>query len=165
MGGKSLIWSAHAFRFSAHDFANARKMGAPIDWPISYEDVKPYYERVENLIGMAGSHNHPNVPGEAYMKDIGLRCCDAELKKGLAKLRRGDTLFPIPKAIVTEQGRERPQCVWCGGDAAHCYIEKLGSPDDVYLRSCRLIRGQLHFDGPYFLEGSAPRRRFNCPHS
>ena len=146
VGGKSLMWSAHAFRFSAYDFANARKMGAPLDWPISYEDVKPYYERVENLIGMAGSHNHPNVPGGAYMKDIGLRCCDTELKKGLAKLRRGDTLFPIPKAIVTEQGRERPQCVWCGGCNYGCSINakytsaNTAIPKALASGNCELIR-------------------------
>jgi choline dehydrogenase-like flavoprotein len=123
VGGKSLMWSAHAFRFSAPDFLSARTMGSDIDWPIRYEDVKPYYEKVEALIGMAGSHDHPNVPGGRYMKDIGLRCCDGELKKGLDRRKLGEVLFPIPKAITTEKGRERAPCVWCGGCNYGCAVE------------------------------------------
>ncbi len=125
VGGKSLLWSAHVFRFSPYDFASARKMGADIDWPIRYDDLAPHYDRVERLMGVAASRqNHPNVPDYADpMKPIGLRCCDRELQRGLRKLNRGYSLLPLPKAINTRRRDGRPACHWCGHCNFGCEIE------------------------------------------
>lgn len=116
VGGKTIFWSAHVFRFSEYDFASARKMGADIDWPVTYREIAHYYERIERLIGVAASRqNHPNVPDSvSTMKPVGMRCCDREFQRGLQKLNRGYRIFPIPKAINTATRDGRPACHWCG---------------------------------------------------
>lgn len=125
VGGKSLLWSAHVFRFSPYDFASAQKMGADIDWPIRYDELAPYYARVERLIGVASSRrDYPNVPdNDSPMKPIGLRCCDRELQRGLRKLNRGYQVFPLPKAINTAERDGRPACHWCGHCNYGCEID------------------------------------------
>ncbi len=59
VGGGMRVFGAQAWRFSSEDFRMASTYGVPAgsalaDWPISYEDVAPYYSRVERLLGCAG---------------------------------------------------------------------------------------------------------------
>ncbi|MBI3679207.1 MAG: GMC family oxidoreductase [Acidobacteria bacterium] len=146
VGGKTLLWSAHVFRFSEHDFQSARKLGASIDWPVRYQELAPCYARVERLIGIAASpQSHPNVPDSVItMKSIGLRCADHELMRGLAKLKRGYSLFPIPKAINT-QGRDgRPACHWCGHCNYGCEVDsKYTSANTAVPKAVKTGRCQL----------------------
>ena len=54
VGGRSLLWARHCFRWSDLDFeANARE-GVGVDWPIRYKDIEPWYDHVESFIGVSG---------------------------------------------------------------------------------------------------------------
>lgn len=151
VGGKTLLWSAHVFRFSPYDFASARKMGADIDWPVRYEELAPYYARIERLIGVASSRrNHPNVPdNDSPMQPIPLRCADRELEGGLKKLNRGYQIFPIPKAINTVNRDGRPACHWCGHCNYGCEVESKATsantaiPKALQTGRCTLLRHAL----------------------
>ena len=63
VGGRSLLWARHCFRWSDLDFeANARKASA-IDWPIRYADIAPWYDHVEAFIGVSGENaGLPQLP-------------------------------------------------------------------------------------------------------
>src|SRR5579863_9633970 len=64
LGGRTNHWSRHALRNGPYDFKPRSRDGLGFDWPISYEDVAPYYDKVELLIGVYGSseglENTPN---------------------------------------------------------------------------------------------------------
>ncbi|MBT8301124.1 MAG: GMC family oxidoreductase, partial [Maribacter sp.] len=54
VGGRSLQWGRHSYRFSEIDFtANARE-GIAVDWPVRYKDIAPWYDKVESYIGVTG---------------------------------------------------------------------------------------------------------------
>ena len=64
LGGRTNHWGRHVPRFGPYDFKAKSRDGLGTDWPISYEDVAPYYDRTEKLIGVAGANagleNHPD---------------------------------------------------------------------------------------------------------
>src|SRR5215510_12869812 len=103
VGGGTRVYGAQAWRFLPQDFRMARVYGIPsgsslADWPISYEDVEPYYERIEWEIGVAGDgaasarHWHRN---KSYpMPPLAVNKQGQALRAGAAKL--GWETLPIP---------------------------------------------------------------------
>ncbi|HWA00045.1 MAG TPA: GMC family oxidoreductase [Caulobacterales bacterium] len=94
LGGRTNHWARHVPRFGPYDFKPKTRDGLGVDWPISYEDIAPYYDRTEALIGVSGSNegleNHPDSsPGilqpppkprihelfvQASANDLGIPC-------------------------------------------------------------------------------------------
>ncbi|PIB91590.1 GMC family oxidoreductase [Caulobacter sp. FWC2] len=66
LGGRTNHWGRHVPRFGPYDFKGRSRDGHGVDWPIGYEDVAPFYDRVEKLVGVCGSQidleNHPASP-------------------------------------------------------------------------------------------------------
>jgi len=54
VGGRSLMWGRHCYRWSDIDFEANAKEGIAIDWPIRYKDIEPWYDRVETFVGVSG---------------------------------------------------------------------------------------------------------------
>ena len=54
LGGRTVHWNAVVLRFAAQDFREHSVNGLEEDWPISYDELAPYYERVEQMIGVCG---------------------------------------------------------------------------------------------------------------
>ena len=75
VGGRSLLWGRHSYRWSDFDFeANARD-GVAVDWPIRYEDIAPWYDHVESHAGIAGSiENMPQLPDGKFLPPFQLNC-------------------------------------------------------------------------------------------
>ena len=68
VGGSSVHWAGHALRFRPHEFKPRTTYGAIaganlIDWPISFEEMLPYYERAEDKMGVSGRGGRPALPG------------------------------------------------------------------------------------------------------
>ncbi|WP_210483915.1 GMC family oxidoreductase [Microvirga antarctica] len=62
VGGSSIFWSAHVPRFRPEDFRTASVDGVGADWPISYDDLAPYYELNERRVGTAFAVGDPSAP-------------------------------------------------------------------------------------------------------
>ncbi len=110
VGGKSLLWAGLSWRISPHDMRN---------WPIKYDELAPYYDRVERLIGVTGNlDHHPNVPDGAFLKPLPWSCAAHQIKKGCEKLDRNRyRMITARKAILTERNwSKRAVCHYCG----HC---------------------------------------------
>ena len=93
-GGRTNHWGRHVPRFGPYDFKPFSRDGLGVDWPVSYDDVAPFYDRVETLIGVCGGklglENHPDSPAfalqtppapripellvEAACNDLGIPC-------------------------------------------------------------------------------------------
>ncbi|WP_217705843.1 NAD(P)-binding protein [Peristeroidobacter soli] len=63
VGGRTNHWGRVTLRYGPYDFQTHRRTGLGVDWPIGYEDLAPYYDRVEKLIGVFGEReNIENSP-------------------------------------------------------------------------------------------------------
>src|SRR3546814_16606548 len=76
VGGKALIWGRWSFRWSPEDFEANKRENVGIDWPIRYDDVAPWYDYVENYIGVSGSReNLPQLPdSRSEERRVGKEC-------------------------------------------------------------------------------------------
>ena len=94
VGGKSLIWGRWSFRWSAEDFEANKRDGIDGDWPIRYDDIAPWYSRVENYIGVSGSReNLPQLPDSEFQPPIPMNIAEKWVKQRL------ETQFPDRKLI------------------------------------------------------------------
>jgi len=115
VGGRTLLWGRNCDRFGPLDFKpKSLQDGWGDDWPISYDDVAPYYDRVEPLIGVSGGTQEvPNTPiGKKLLPPFRPRCGELLIKKGAAKL--GIPVLPYPLAVLSQPYDDRAPCHYCG---------------------------------------------------
>jgi choline dehydrogenase-like flavoprotein len=94
VGGKSLIWGRWSFRWSADDFEANKREGIDGDWPIRYDDIAPWYSKVENYIGVSGSReNLPQLPDSEFQPPMPMNIAEKWVKQRL------ETRFPGRKLI------------------------------------------------------------------
>ena len=120
VGGGTRVYGAQAWRFLPQDFQMASLYGIPTgsslaDWPISYADLEPYYERAEWEIGAAGdgvtsARHWPRRTGYP-MPPLPVNKQGRALRAGASKL--GWETLPIPALINTAPYQERPACIQC----------------------------------------------------
>jgi choline dehydrogenase-like flavoprotein len=119
-GGKTNVWGRVSLRYSAMDFKGAERDGWEIPWPISYDEVAPYYDRVEQLIGVCGgTDDSDSLPGSQFMQPPPApRCGERLLQKAAAGLK-----IPVVagrRANMTKPTGGYPACHYCGGCGSGC---------------------------------------------
>ena len=115
VGGRTLVWGRESGRYGPLDFKpKSLQDGFGEDWPISYEDLAPYYDKVETLIGVAGGgedvYNSP--ANKNILPAFRPRCGEWLIKKGAAKLGIKTVAFPL--AVLSKPYDNRPACHYCG---------------------------------------------------
>ena len=115
VGGRTLVWGRESGRFGPLDFKpKSLQDGFGEDWPISYEDLAPYYDKVETLIGVAGGgedvYNSP--ANKKTLPAFRPRCGEWLVKKGAAKLGIRAVKFPL--AVLSKPYDGRLACHYCG---------------------------------------------------
>lgn len=111
VGGTTLHWAAYTPRFLADDFRLQSAYGVGADWPISYEELEPYYGEAEAELGVAGAPDNPfaaprSTPFPLPAFPIGYD--DGFLVE--AGTRLGIQFHTMPQARTSERYRERPAC-------------------------------------------------------
>ncbi|SHJ22798.1 GMC oxidoreductase [Pseudozobellia thermophila] len=103
VGGRSLIWGKQTYRWSDLDFEANAKEGIGVDWPIRYNDIKPWYEYVEKHVGISGEAlGLPHLPDSIFLKPMELNCVEEHFRKGISK-KYGDRVLTIGRvAHITE---------------------------------------------------------------
>ena len=116
VGGRSIVWGRQSYRYSNYDFKAASHDGYGEDWPTSYEDLEPYYDKVEDFIGVSGTvEGLPQLPDGKFLPGMALTCAERVFKKVVDRF--GDRRLIIGRtAILTKDHRGRLACHWCG----HC---------------------------------------------
>jgi len=75
LGGKTNFWGRGALRYGPLQFGAASRDGFDVDWPISYDDVKPYYDKVDVLLGCSGTNEGLiQVPDGVFQRPSKLNC-------------------------------------------------------------------------------------------
>jgi choline dehydrogenase-like flavoprotein len=102
LGGKTNIWGRLALRLSDYDFKAKNRDGFGENWPISYSDIQPYYDKVDQYLGITGvKENLPQLPDSIFQRPTKLNCAEVTLKDGLKKMGRTVTQY---RAGVTSDG-------------------------------------------------------------
>jgi choline dehydrogenase-like flavoprotein len=132
LGGRTNHWGRISLRFGPDDFRGKSRDGLGDDWPISYDDVAPYYDRVDDLIGVFGSReglrNHPDGNFQPPPKP---RCYELLVKKTSDKL--GITCIPSRLSIITQPINGRQACHYCGQCNRGCSVKANFSSPDVLI--------------------------------
>ncbi len=82
IGGKSLLWARQVQRWSKFDFNGPKQDNFAIPWPISYNDIAPWYDKVEEFIGVSGEYDKlETLPDGKFLKSIGLSVIDKHIQK------------------------------------------------------------------------------------
>lgn len=119
-GGKTNVWGRVSLRCSDLDFKSAERDGWEIPWPIGYKDIAPYYDKVEQLIGVCGGDDDSDsLPGSKYhLPAPRLRCGEWLLKNAAARV--GIPVVNIRRAVLTRDHRGFRKCHYCGACGRGC---------------------------------------------
>lgn len=132
LGGRTNHWGRISLRFGPDDFRRRSLDGLGDDWPITYDDVKPYYDRIDRLIGIYGSvEGLPNEPDGVFMPPPKPRCYELMIKQGADRL--GITCIPSRMSIITNSLNGRPACHYCGQCGRGCMTHSNFSVPGVLL--------------------------------
>jgi choline dehydrogenase-like flavoprotein len=116
VGGRSIMWGRQTYRWSDLDFeANVRE-GIAIDWPIRYADIAPWYDYVEDFVGITGEPlGLPYLPDSKFLPPMQLNCAEKVVQEAIAKHFGGERLLTIGRAaILTRDHLGRAACHYCG---------------------------------------------------
>ncbi|HWB99676.1 MAG TPA: GMC family oxidoreductase, partial [Bryobacteraceae bacterium] len=133
LGGRTVHWNAVVLRFAAQDFRERSVSGIEEDWPISYEDLAPYYERIEQAIGVCGQDDRLELlpAGRHYLPPLPFRCSEHLLKRACAPM--GIPVIPVRKALLTRPYDRRPSCHHCGHCMDGCDVSAIFSSPTAML--------------------------------
>src|ERR1700759_4580288 len=77
VGGRSLTWGRQCYRLSDLDFEANAKEGIAVDWPIRYADIAPWYDYVEEFVGISGkAENLPQLPDGRFLPAMEMNCIE-----------------------------------------------------------------------------------------
>jgi choline dehydrogenase-like flavoprotein len=115
LGGRSIMWARHCYRWSDLDFeANARD-GFGVDWPIRYRDIAPWYDHVETFAGVSGqAEGIPQLPDGKFLPPMEMTCVERAVRERIASAFPGRILTIGRNAVLTEPHGGRDACHYCG---------------------------------------------------
>ena len=122
LGGRTNHWGRISLRFGPKDFKGKTRDGYGEDWPIGYEDVKPYYDKVDKLIGVYGSNEgRENDPDGFFLPPPKPRLHELFYIKGARK--SGVPVIPGRLSMLTKRiNNERGVCFYCGQCNRSCSV-------------------------------------------
>ena len=86
VGGRSIIWGRQSYRWSDLDFEANQREGVGVDWPIRYKEIAPWYDYVEDFIGVSGQREGlPQLPDGHFLPGMELNCAEVVVKDAIAK--------------------------------------------------------------------------------
>lgn len=122
LGGRTNHWGRISLRMGPDDFQP--KDGLTEAWPFGYEEVKPYYDRVDRMIGIYGTvEGIHNEPDGIFMKPPKPRLNELYIARGARKA--GVPVIPGRGAVLTESSeaiKGRGTCFYCGQCGRACKV-------------------------------------------
>jgi len=134
LGGRTNHWGRISLRMGPEDFQPTD--GLTDRWPITYDDVKPFYDRVDKMIGVYGTNEGlRNEPDGIFLTPPKPRLNEIFIKKGAAKA--GVKVIPGRGSVLTEAlpgNKDRGACFYCGQCGRSCKVY-----GDFSASSCLVI--------------------------
>jgi choline dehydrogenase-like flavoprotein len=116
VGGRSIMWGRQSYRWSDLDFEANLRDGIASDWPIRYADIAPWYDYVEDFVGITGEAlGLPQLPDSKFLPPMQLNCAEKTVREAIAKHFNGERVLTIGRAaILTQDHLGRAACHYCG---------------------------------------------------
>lgn len=119
LGGRTNHWGRISLRMGPYDFKPYTRDGKGFDWPISYEDLAPYYDKTDELIGVMGTaEGLENTPDGKFLPSPKPRCYELMIQDTCRKL--GIPCIPSRLSILTRSIHGRPACHYCSQCGRGC---------------------------------------------
>lgn len=114
VGGRTNVWGRQSYRMSEQDLKGYSFDGEGADWPLGYDDLAPYYDKVEGYIGVSGqAENVPELPDGNFQPPMPLTCGET-LVRTKVKEKFGRTITIGRTANLTKPLNGRAACHYCG---------------------------------------------------
>ena len=143
LGGRTNHWGRISLRFGPTDFKHKDVDGYGDNWPIGYEDVKPYYDKVDKLIGVFGTNEGlPNDPDGFFLPPPKPRLHELYYIKGARK--SNIPVYPSRMSMLTKRiNNERGVCFYCGQCGRACQVYADFSAGTCLIFPAQKSRGQV----------------------
>jgi choline dehydrogenase-like flavoprotein len=145
LGGRTNHWGRISLRFGPDDFRRKSIDGLGDDWPITYDDIKPYYDKIDREIGIFGS-NHAketglhNEPDGVFMPPPKPRAYELVIKEASEKMKIPCVASRL--SILTQPLGDRAACHYCGQCGRGCSTRSNFSSSNVLVTPA-LATGKL----------------------
>ena len=111
LGGRSLTWGHQSYRWSDYEFGANAKDGHGVDWPVRYRDLAPWYDYVEDFIGVAGSREGlPQLPDGIFQPAMPMPAGEQLLARKVAERYSDRRVIPGRTATLTQAKEGRAAC-------------------------------------------------------
>jgi choline dehydrogenase-like flavoprotein len=132
LGGRTNHYGRISLRMGPYDFKPHSRDGKGFDWPITYDDLAPYYDKAEELIGVFGSHEGlENTPDGKFQPPPAPRGYERLIKAGCDKLNI--PCIPSRLAILTRPLNGRPACHYCAQCGRSCSVNANFNSPGVHI--------------------------------
>jgi len=135
VGGRSIMWGRQVYRWSDLDFEANAKDGFGVDWPIRYVDIAPWYDHVEQTIGVSGAKlGLAQLPDGKFLPPMPLNCAEQVVQEAVARRFGGERVVTIGRcAVITVPHGGRAACHYCGPCERGCITRSYFSSGGVTL--------------------------------
>ncbi|HUQ94370.1 MAG TPA: GMC family oxidoreductase [Bryobacteraceae bacterium] len=141
LGGRTLHWGRQSFRLAEYDFKGASIDGQGADWPFTYDQLAPYYDKVEDYIGVQGRREGlSQIPDGIFQPAFAFGCYEHLMRKAARKM--GWRMTSLRVAQLSRPHRKRPACHCCGACGHGCHVNAFFSTVAVTLPDA-LATGKL----------------------
>src|SRR6187200_866716 len=133
LGGRTNHWGRISLRFGPDDFRRKSIDGLGDDWPITYDDVKPYYDKIDQFIGIFGTNlpEFHNEPDGIFLPPPTPRCYELLIQRAQKKLNVPSV--PSRLSILTRPHNGRPACHYCSQCGRGCSTHSNFSSPSVLI--------------------------------
>ena len=132
VGGRTNHYGRISLRYADYDLKSYSRDGIGTDWPISYADLAPYYDKVERFIGVTGSKEGiRSAPDGIFQPCPPPRVHEVLIKKACDRL--GIPCVPNRLAVITQKTNGRPPCHYCGQCGRGCVTGSNYSSSQVQI--------------------------------
>jgi choline dehydrogenase-like flavoprotein len=132
LGGRTNHYGRISLRMGPYDFKPYSRDGKGFDWPITYDDLAPYYDKAEQLIGIFGSQEGlENTPDGKFQPPPAPRSYERLIKVACDKLKI--PCIPSRMAMLTRPLNGRPACHYCGQCGRSCGVNANFSSPGVHI--------------------------------
>lgn len=126
LGGRTNHWGRLSLRFGPYDFKGKSRDGLGADWPIDYDELAPWYDKTEKLVGIFGAaegiENSPDSPPGVLQPPPPMRGYERLLKSVLAR-KFNVPIVPAHMAIITQPLGDRAACFYATDCQRGCSIK------------------------------------------
>jgi choline dehydrogenase-like flavoprotein len=147
VGGKTFCWARGSYRYSDYEFRAAERDGYEQNWPFTYRELEPYYDRVESYIGLSASYEGlAQMPDGKFLPPMNFSCGEV-LAKRIIEKQFGWRVMPDRVANLTVPHNGRPACHYCDECQRGCHTASyFNSPSVTLPAAARTGRFTLQSD-------------------